>query len=316
MQLYIDIIRETIASRDMQEHLVKNVHQLSCANWADMICSVPIEAVRKVELLEKLSEYEEEEKEKEYYTDIANHIRYLLSCLEVKKGELLCLCGCRNENGTRCQFESAPFSSLEKVMEYLKEEQDGEDDAVMDYWYVLEKWESDEYGNFTETVKCIILNDKICYVKEFATEKRFPNRVSFECDLDVPTPFRVGDIVTIDCRPIQPIRRVLILETGIGSDCCYPLGLYVRRDKELDVGAIKHNMVFRDTDAYISMPEIPALFRAEKYDGVLLEGELVLREISQWLQRDESKGRKLCAYMYAGKDIRDVLGFIRNQNHL
>ena len=126
----------------------------------------------------------------------------------------------------------------------------------------------------------------------------------------------MGDIVTIDCRPIQPIRRVLILETGIGSDCCYPLGLYVRRDKELDVGAIKHNMVFRDTDAYISMPEIPALFRAEKYDGVLLEGELVLREISQWLQRDESKGRKLCAYMYAGKDIRDVLGFIRNQNHL
>ena len=134
--------------------------------------------------------------------------------------------------------------------------------------------------------------------------------MKFSCDLDLPTPFRVGDIVTIDCRPIQPIRHVLILEVGDHRDCCLPQGLYVRKDKKLDTGAIKHNSIFKDTHWTVSRPEIPALYCAEKYEGVLLE-ELILREISCWLQGSEARGRALWEYMREEEDVKKILEFMQ-----
>lgn len=135
--------------------------------------------------------------------------------------------------------------------------------------------------------------------------------MKFSCDLDLPTPFRVGDIVTIDCRPIQPLRRVLILEEGDHRDCCLPQGLYVRKDKKLDTGAIKHNSIFKDTHWTVSRPEIPALYCAEKYEGVLMEEKLILREISRWLQGGEARGRALWEYMREEEDVKKILEFMQ-----
>ena len=61
------------------------------------------------------------------------------------------------------------------------------------------------------------------------------------------------------------------------------MGLYIRKDKKLDCGPLKHNLIFGDTDGTVSWPEIPSLCHAEKYEGVLQEEELILREISHWL---------------------------------
>ena len=56
-QLYVDIIKETIKSKDMQEYLIQNMQPLSIWFWwANMICSVPIPLERKAYLLERLSE--------------------------------------------------------------------------------------------------------------------------------------------------------------------------------------------------------------------------------------------------------------------
>ena len=61
MQLYVDIIKETMKSKEMQEQLIQNVHQFSRWEWANMICSVPITLERKAYLLEKLSRCTEED---------------------------------------------------------------------------------------------------------------------------------------------------------------------------------------------------------------------------------------------------------------
>ena len=322
MQLYVDIIKETIKSKIMQEHLIQNIHQLSRYEWADMICSVPIALERKSYLLEKLSKCTEEDETKEFYKHAAKRIRDWLGRLELKEGELFCLCGYCNEHGKRHQFESAPFYSLEAAMEYLNDETEKE--TVMQYleneakkseevncWYELEKWEQDKEGNLVETVEYQILGGKICYVWDLDEHNKEYYPVKFSCDLDLSTPFRVGDIVTIDCRPIQPIRRVLILEVGDHRDCCLPQGLYVGKDKKLDAGAIKHNSIFKDTHWTVSRPEIPALYCAEKYEGVLMEDELILREISCWLQGSEARGRTLWEYMREEKDMQKILEFMQ-----
>ncbi len=322
MQLYVDIIKETMKSKEMQEQLIQNIHQLSRWEWANMICSVPITLERKAYLLEKLSRCTEEDETKEFYKHIAEYIRDWLRRLELKEGEIFCLCGYCNEHGERHQFESAPHYSLETAMEYLNDETEKETvmqylenevikSEEVNYWYELEKWEQDKEGNLVETVEYLILDGKICYAWDMDGHNREYYPVKFSCDLDLPTPVRVGDIVTIDCRPIQPIRRVLILEVGEHRDCCLPQGLYVGKDKKLYVGAIKHNSVFKDSHWTVSRPEIPALYCAEKYEGVLLEEELILREISHWLQGDEAKGRALFEYMYKNDDVQEILEFMQ-----
>lgn len=312
MQLYVDIIKETMQSPNMQEHLIQNVQKLSRYEWADMICSVPIALERKAYLLEELSKCTEEDETKEFYKHAAKRIRDWLGRLELKEGELFCLCGYCNEHGERHQFESAPFCSLEKALQHLQEEESEKDgDSEVDYWYELEKWEPDEEGNLEETVEYMILNGKLCYAWDFDKSVKEYYPVSFSCDLDLPTPFRVGDIVTIDCRPIQPIRRVLIIEVGDHRDCCLPQGLYVGKDKKLDAGAIKHNSIFKDTHWTVSRPEIPALYCAQKYEGVLLEEELILREISCWLQGSEARGRALWEYMREEEDVQKILKFMQ-----
>ena len=119
MQLYVDIIKETIKSKIMQDHLIQNIQQLSRYEWADMICSVPIALERKSYLLEKLSKCTEEDETKEFYKHAAKRIRDWLGRLELKEGELFCLCGYYNEHGERHQFESAPFYSLEKALQHI-----------------------------------------------------------------------------------------------------------------------------------------------------------------------------------------------------
>ena len=312
MQLYVDIIKETIKSKIMQEHLIQNIHQLSRYEWADMICSVPIALERKAYLLEEWSRCTVEGETKEFYEHAAKRIRGWLGRLELKEGELFCLCGYCNEHGERHQFESAPFYSLEKALQHLQEEEsEKDDDSEANYWYELEKWEPDEEGHLEETIEYMILDGKLCYAWDFDKSVKEHYPVHFSCDLDLPTPFQVGDIVTIDCRPIQPLRRVLILEEGDHRDCCLPQGLYVRKDKKLDTGAIKHNSIFKDTHWTVSRPEIPALYCAEKYEGVLMEEELILREISRWLQGGEARGRALWEYMREEEDVKKILEFMQ-----
>lgn len=312
MQLYVDIIKETMKSKDMQEHLIQNIHQLSRYEWADMICSVPIALERKVYLLEELSRCTEEDEAKEFYKHAAERIRGWLGRLELKEGELFCLCGYCNEHGERHQFESAPHYSLKSVMKYIQEEESEiDDESEINYWYHLEKWELDEDGDLVETVEYMILDGKLCYAWDFDKSDKEHYPVYFSCDLDLPTPFQVGDIVTIDCRPIQPIRRVLILEVGDHRDYCYPIGLYIRKDKKLDVGVLKHNLIFRDTHWTVSTPKIPALYCAEKYEGVLMEEELILRESSRWLQGSDARGRALWEYMREEEDVQKILEFMQ-----
>lgn len=113
-------------------------------------------------------------------------------------------------------------------------------------------------------------------------------------DLNIPMPFKVGDILTIDCRPFAALRKVLVIEIGDNRDCCSLQGLYIDNQGEIHIGAIKHNSVFRD---YECIPKISSLYKAGISKDELLERDKPLQIISEYLNGDEEKGKYLWEYV-------------------
>ena len=63
-------------------------------------------------------------------------------------------------------------------------------------------------------------------------------------EINIITPFKTGDILTVDCNPFQPLTRVLILNNFADYDCCSPQVLYIGENGALAVGAVKHSHIF------------------------------------------------------------------------
>ena len=167
---------------------------------------------------------------------------------------------------------------------------------------MIKKWSSDEEGRFINTYIYYYIGVGICWFadcREYRDEghySRLPeHKYSSACiDLNITTPFRVGDIVRIDCRPFAPPVNALILYAGPDWDCCSLLALY-RDDKgRYRTGAVKH------TDMWMHLRGdnmISALYRIETYDGELNEYDLIYKEISPLIYGDNEKGDKVWNYL-------------------
>ena len=135
------------------------------------------------------------------------------------------------------------------------------------------------------------------YEKNPNTEQKIEklNVCSNSEDLNIPTPFKVGDILTIDCRPFAELRKVLVIEIGDNRDCCCLQGLYIDNQGEIHIGAIKHNSVFRE---YECIPQISSLYKAEISKDELSENDKPLQIMSEYLNGDEEKGKRLWEYAH------------------
>lgn len=78
-------------------------------------------------------------------------------------------------------------------------------------------------------------------------------------DLNLPVPFEVGDIITIDCRPFAPVKSAVILEIGDNRGCRVVRCAWITDSGCVRIGALKHSTLF-DDKSYI---EVSPLYRAE-----------------------------------------------------
>lgn len=148
-------------------------------------------------------------------------------------------------------YGNAPFSSIEKVFEHIRDEiSDCEEDYGDCNWYTLEKWVLDDNENYICTYKYILIEDKICY---FAKREKLKNglirindyRFFRSTSLNLPVPFQVGDIVNIDCRPFAPVQQVKITEIGDNHDCSSLQAEYFdEKEEKYKTGAVKHCFIF------------------------------------------------------------------------
>ena len=308
-----DKILDLFQSEEMKTYIDENFEDLSSYQINSIICGARISLEGKLEFLNELKETDE------IYENSYNAIKYALNHLVLNGNDIFILKGKGideedlNDNKISPKiYECFPYINCEKVIEYIKESccqlfEYNTFEELCD-WFVLEKWTLSETGIYEKIIDYYIsLKGDIWFYKfDYDYKKKYeknPDKsqilkkldvCSNSEDLNLPTPFKVGDILTIDCRPFAELRKVLVIEIGDNRDCCSLQGLYIDNQGEIHIGAIKHNSVFRD---YEYIPKISSLYKAKISEDELSEKDKPLQMISEYLNGDEEKGKALWEYV-------------------
>ena len=175
------------------------------------------------------------------------------------------------------------------VMEYIRENLEdckiGPEDL---YWYSIDKWIKNDKGKYEPVCSYIIVRDEIIYVSIYKREPElevYYNEYDSE-NLNVPVPFKPGDILEFDGFPFGPKSHVLITEIGDNWDCCSVQGFALNDGGEWDIGAVKHGMVGLDYS-----PKISYLYSAKPYDGPLEPEEQLMLRMRAYIDGDEKKAK-------------------------
>ena len=212
---------------------------------------------------------------------------------------------------------SGVFNSLKDVMKYIKQEEKFEKDNWDDdddeepkegypiaSWYKIEvwtfggdgAWESSRYNYY-------IYKDEICWFEELRLKKEKNGYKYYfvkDCersflggllDLNMPTPFKPGDIVNIDCSPFGPSFHAMITEARAQYDCCMPQILFrMPYTDKWKLEALKHKRFYKEAESHSYEPALSPLYRIRyvREDELRDSDELLVR-LSKELNGDEEK---------------------------
>lgn len=312
------IIRELFPSAEMADYLtqypIRDVYYEHCGDvdrvnsknfhlWRSdierAIAGAPISLKRKSELLNMLA------KEDNYFSETANWLQKILLDISPKLGEILTLRSYSYDGAGNFEEEFClPFLSWEYLFEYIENCWNEDNDEV---WFVAEKWTPDENGRLINSHNYTILNRQICYVDAPPPHEHHEFSPYTCCQTELPVPFHVGDIVTIDCRPYAPVSHVVILGIGDNCDCCCVQALYREDDGTWDKGALKHGSIFPIST---HSPGFSPLYRLASFKGKLPEEERLLEEVCRYIDGDEKKGNLLWRFVSEGTTEEEILDFI------
>ena len=182
-----------------------------------------------------------------------------------------------------------PFYSLDAAVRHIGQEMDEEErneDSLC--WTQLDKWAPREDGDYRQSYTYYLFGDEAVYFEINPASRR-------DCfcgapNLNVPIPFKPGDIVTIDCRPLMPRKPVVLLE--VDDYCCGVTCLFRREeDGKWEVGNVKHSRCWADVPC--EYPAISPLYRLATFRGNLKEDERLLEKVSKYIDGDVKKGQDL-----------------------
>ena len=257
-----EIIRKLIKDKVFADYLTKA--NLSEHDMAKLVCHAPISLFEKQSLYKKLIEEKRVENENvgERFS-FENYLRIVAQATEelnLPNDGIFLLVGHSFDSDCE-QFECAPFRSYRAVQKYMSEtfDEGGEENI----WYTLEKWlpEGEDSLGLTEVCEFAFIGKEPCFYKNlryfYDKEHRERNRrqllpendftlFSSGNDLNLPTPFRAGDILHIDCRPFAPKTSVIVTDNHMEYDCCNPQCEYEGENGEKKCGALKHSHIYKE----------------------------------------------------------------------
>jgi len=206
------------------------------------------------------------------------------------------------------------FDSLKNVMKYIKlkeqiendcDDEDTEEESSFATWYRLEVW--DIYGKAMEHPRYdyYIYNGEVCWFEKLCPVKEKNGYRYYSAsqgnnaflggrlDLNMPTPYKPGDIVNIDCRPFGTPFHALITEAHNQYDCCMPQILFkIPYTDKWKLESLKHKRFYKDAETNSYEPALSPLYRIRlvKEDELKKDDELLIR-FSKELNGDEEKAR-------------------------
>ena len=299
-ELYIKIIKRYIESKQMRDYLISIVGDLQKRQIIELICGARAEIKDKIECLLELSKFEtneEKEDEKSAYNTAKIGKRFLDE-LVLRQGEIFLNMeyGYDDEKAEEKIWGAAPHFSVKSVMKYVNEEfeelnEQEKEDAL--YWYRLEKYalQNDDDELDWLYYYTIAPNGEIWYARDLGKDEG--RAFDDSQDLNLPVPFEVGDIITIDCRPFAHVKHGVIIEKGDNWGCCSVQCAWITEKEKIRTGALKHSTLFDDK----SFIRVSPLYRAELFVGELPQKEQQLKEISKFIYRNEEKGRNFYNYV-------------------
>lgn len=253
----MDIITEFIRSPEMCEHLKKA--PLTIWALANLIINAPESISSKQLALRSLLPTRNEETAaliNKYIREI-DAAWYELLHLD---GAVLNLIECWYDDEMLCEKKSTgmPFTSFETAIGYIHQlmiAEEWDDDTTC--WTVIEKWAPAENGQVEKTYEYTLIKDTIvdfaCYntdtnIKVGGRTFRKAYRNPLDADLNLPIPFKPGDIIALDCRPFAPVKPALLLE--VSDDCC-GVQMIFEHDGQINnpvygTAALKHGHGFTD----------------------------------------------------------------------
>lgn len=285
------IWKEIFPSSEMASYLAKCT--LTKLKMRDAVAYAAIPLERKRDIFLRLASG----KNTAYFRRQAASIEAAIREMRPKPGEFFLL-------KHFCYDEDEPFSRKdtlepylawehiwERIREYLGYLEDDEKELT---WFEVEKWSPDGTGRLKNDYDYTIFDSEVCYFSHNIHSSRDWLEFSTNCDLNLPVPFHAGDLVTIDCRPSEPVSRAVILEVGDNWDCCCLQALYRNDDGTWSTGAVKHGHVFPVHHS----PNISSLYRLASFHGRLSEEEQLLEQVSRYVNGDEERGSDLWHYIY------------------
>ena len=109
-------------------------------------------------------------------------------------------------------------------------------------------------------------------------------------DLSFPTPFKLGDIVNIDCSPFGPPFHALIIEASNQFDCCMPQVLFkIPCTDRWALSALKHKHFYKDAEIRRCEPVLSPLYRLRQVrEDELTDDDKLLVKIGKELKDEET----------------------------
>ena len=319
MSEFDKIISSCGFSEEMESYLLGD--ELSGFELIKIILGAPIPLIQKRALLESMNTSESESESE--ITECILEIDKAMEALDLKNGELFTLTECWYDDDFLDENESSaePFFSFQALLSYVnklveEETEDLEEGEEYTCWTKATKWVANDDGTATPVYSYTFIGNEICCFERIAEKRheRFRGYVS-SMDLNLPIPFKVGDIVTLNCLPFAPVKRAVIIEITNHYDCCGVRILYRQKNEingkdEWAAGALKHG---HGWNRYY--PLLSPLYRLSSYTGELLPEERLMAEVQQYVRQDPENGDKLEEFVHQSEpDDNELSDYLKRQS--
>lgn len=296
-----------IEAPELKRYLKSRVDALTIYAFADIVAGAPIALDRKRELLLRLEKEDEGDL-------IAGYGAFLNQAMEVVENmipEASCLMVSPmgfDETENRMTALTEPFyveSLPEAQISIQKYLMANEANSAKSFYWELELFnfrKGEKLRGFCESCFTYIATTEgeLQYVRcpRYHRYAR-PFGASLP-ELNLPVPYRPGDVLHIDCRPYVPFDTYCLI-TEVEDACCSVQCLFLYEKDKYDVGALKHGCYFGncyDIPQYLS-----PLYRAEVVNEIP-RPYWVLCDLGEWLMEfpymgEEWRHGALTSYMIA-----------------
>lgn len=316
-------IEKCMPSKEMQEYLktYSDVDGLYLYHIIDMIvCSPVCNIYDKLKYLKELKPITDEIFDDNYDVDISRkdryyeHISYLEYCINsLSKNGIFTAEEFWYDDDINAQDEylCGLFANISDVNNFIDDYfNDLDDDDLR--WIKVTQWIYDD-NDYKPNVSFIFIKGNIiyCEIEDYGEEKigiDGSSMLYYAENINLPVPFKAGDIVEISGYPFYKNYLCIILSVGDNIDCCSLQGAVKDFNNDWNIGALKHSSLIRFSGS--KDYQISPLYSIKTFTGDIPENLKILSKIQAYINNDEEKGFKLSWKIYncySDKEIEDIL---------